>query len=275
LPIESIPVTRGYFAAAGLQPTDGRVPTDDELSTGAPVIAVSHRVARLYWPGHRALDQTLVNKGRAFTVVGVVPDARFMSLDTDPQGEIYWSVAAMPKPSISNVLLRLTPGTSPQTVATSIIRGCPDCWVRSAQTLDSALGVTIAQRQFSAWLFSAFGIAALVTVGTGILGLVAMTTRRRTREIGIRMAIGATPTAVLRQIVGEQLRAVAIGLLIGAIAATWLTGFLTGYLYKTTVYDVRAWAAAIVALLVVALIAAVVPSRQASRIDPVRALRAD
>lgn len=275
LPIESIPVTRGYFAAAGLQPTDGRVPTDEELSAGAPVVAVSKRVARLYWPGRRALGETLLNKGRGFTVVGVVPDARFMSLDTDPQGEIYWSVAAMPKPSISNVLLRLTPGTSPQTVATSIIRGCPDCWVRSAQTLDSALGVTIAQRQFSAWLFSAFGIAALVTVGTGILGLVAMTTRRRTREIGIRMAIGATPTAVLRQIVGEQLRAVAIGLLIGAIAATWLTGFLTGYLYKTTVYDVRSWAAAIVALFVVALIAAVIPSRQASRIDPVRALRAD
>jgi predicted permease len=275
LPIESIPVTRGYFAAAGLAPIDGRVATDDELSGGAAVLTVGDRVARAYWPDRRAVGQTLLNHGRPFTVVGVVPNARFMSLDTEPQGEIYWSVGAMPKPSISHVLVRLNPDASLGPVAASLVRGCPTCWVRQVRMLDDALGETISQRQFSAWLFSAFGIAALLTVGTGILGLVAMTTKRRTREIGIRIALGASRGNVLRQIVREQMQAVALGLVVGAVAAAWLTGFLTGYLYKTEVYDVWSWAAAIAALLIVALTGALIPSRQASRIDPMRALRVD
>ena len=275
LPIESIPITRGYFAAAGLRPVDGRLPTDDELSSGAHVIAVSERVARDYWPGKRATGETLVNDGRSFVVVGVVPDVRFMSLDTDPSGEIYWAVAASPRPYVSNVLLRLDEGAALAPIAAQVVRGCPKCWVRSARMLTDALGSSIRRRQFNAWLFSAFGVAALVIVGTGILGLVAMTTSRRTREIGIRMALGSTQIGVMRQIVREQVLAVGLGIAAGGAAAAVLTRFLTSYLYKTPVYDPWSWFGAIVSLLLITLVGAAIPSRQATRVDPVRALRVE
>jgi predicted permease len=276
-PIESVPITHGFFEAAGLQPSDGRLPSDAEFLSGAPVIVVTSTVARDYWPGQRAVGQTLLRKGRAFEVVGVVADARFMSLDLEAQGEIYFSITAASRTALGNVLVQFRDADAGSLgpVVSGIIQHCPKCWLRSAQMMNSALAMSIRPRQFSAWLFSTFGIAALVIVGAGILGLVAMATNQRTREIGIRMALGATPAGVVRQIVLEQLTPIGIGLVCGAVAAAWATQFVKAYLYKTPVYDPWSWTAAVVVLIVIAVAGALIPSRRASRIDPVRALRTD
>jgi hypothetical protein len=276
-PIESVPVTHGFLEASGLTIRDGRVPTDAEFIAGAPVIVVSETAAREYWPGRRAVGQTLMNKGRAYTVTGVVPDARLMSLDIEPQGAIYWPVAAMPRPRIAYMFVRLASGGAEELAAVTreLSRQCPTCWFRSAMMLGDALAVTIRARQFSAWLFSAFGVAALLIVGIGILGLVAMTTTRRTREIGIRMALGATPRRVVGQFVREPMTAVAIGLLAGGAASAWLVRVVTVHLYKMTAYDARAWTAAIAVLIAVAAAGALLPAWRASRVDPVRALRVE
>ena len=276
-PIESVPVTHGFLEASGLTILDGRVPTDTEFINGAPIIVVSETAAREYWPGQRAVGQTLTNRGREYTVAGVVPDARLMSLDLEPQGAIYWPVAAMPRPLIAYMLVSLESADDDQLAAVvrEVIRQCPTCWFRDAQMLTDALAGTIRPRRFSAWLFASFGLAALLIVGTGILGLVAMTTTRRTREIGIRMALGATPFHVVRQFLAEQLTAVTLGLVAGGAVAAWLVRFVSVHLYKMTVYDARAWIAAIAALLIVAVLGALLPSWRASRIDPVRALRVE
>jgi hypothetical protein len=272
-----VPVTHGYFEAAGLRPSDGRLPTDAEFMSGAPVIVVTDIVARQFWPGRRAVGESLANEGRLFYVVGVVPDARYMSLDLEPQGEIYWPLAAAARKYLSNVLIRFDrPGRAALgPVVAQVVQRCPNCRFRSAQMMTEALGATIRPRQFSAWLFSAFGIAALVIVGTGILGLVAMTAKRRTREIGIRMALGATRAGVMRQILREQLTSVVLGLVAGGIVAAWAVRFVASYLYKTPTYDPWAWAAAIAALLLISVAGTLIPSHYASRIDPVRALRVD
>jgi predicted permease len=276
-PIEGVPVTHGYFEAAGLPLRDGRAPTAAEFVSGSPVIVVTETVARHYWPGRRAVGQSLLNNGREYAVVGVVPDARFMSLDLEPQGEIYWPVAAMVRPSISGVLLRFDAGAPAplSSVVNDLRQRCPSCWIRNAQMLTDALAGTIRPRRFSAWLFSAFGAAALVIVGTGLLGLVAMATNRRTREIGIRMALGATRANVLGQLLREQVAAVSLGICAGGLVAAWLVRFVESYLYKTSVYDPSSWTAAIAALLLVAAAGAFVPSRHASRIDPIQALKAE
>jgi predicted permease len=275
-PIESIPVTHGYLQAAGLRPVVGRLPTDEEFRTGAAVIVVSQGVARRYWQGRQALGRILTHDGRPFTVVGVVADAKYLALDLDQGGEIYWPVAASSQPSVSNLLVRFRTsrdGVTP--FVASRRRECPQCWVGHAEMLTDALSNSIRPRRFSAWLFSAFGLAALTITGVGILGLVAMTTIRRTREMGIRIALGARTTTVTRQIVGEQLRSIVLGLALGGLATAYAVRFVSTYLYKTQTYDPWAWGAATAALLAVALVGALVPARRAARVNPVQALNAE
>jgi predicted permease len=276
-PIESVPVTSGFFPAAGLQPRDGRLPSEDEYRRGAPLVVVTETVARHYWPGQRAVGQVLISKGRPFDVIGVVSDARFLSLDLPAQGEIFWPIAAMPDPYFSNVMIRFAAGTSTNidAVAASVREHCRDCWVFGALTLEDAMGESIRPRRFSAWLFSGFGIAALLIVGTGVLGVMAMTTTGRVREIGIRMALGATARGVVSQLLREQITSVMLGIVAGGLAAAWATKLLTSYLYKTEPTDAIAWAAAATAILLVAFAGAFVPARRASRIDPVKALRVE
>jgi predicted permease len=276
-PIESVPVTSGFFPAAGLRPSDGRLPTEDEFRRGAPLVVVTGTVARHYWPGQRAVGQVLINKGRPFDVIGIVNDARFLSLDLPAQGEIFWPIAAMPEPYLSNVVIRFAAGTSTNidAVAASVREHCHDCWIFGALTLEDAMGESIRPRRFSAWLFSGFGIAALLIVGTGVLGVMAMTTTGRVREIGIRMALGATARGVVSQLLREQITSVILGIVAGGLAAGWATKLLTSYLYKTEPTDAIAWAAAAAAILLVAFAGAFVPARRASRIDPVKALRVE
>jgi predicted permease len=277
-PIESVPVTRGFFPAVGLAPQEGRLPTEEEFRSGARLIVVTETVARGYWPGQRAVGQVLLNSGRPFEVIGVVNDTRFLSLDLEAQGEIFWPIAAMPRPSLSNVVIRFAPGeaNSIGAVASTVRTRCPDCWLYGeSRTLEEALAESIRPRRFSAWLFSGFGIAALLIVGTGILGVVAMTTTARVREIGIRMALGATTRGVLSQLLREQIASVMLGVVMGGIAASWATTFVTSYLYETEPTDSTAWVGAAAAILVVAGVGAFVPARRASRIDPVRALRVE
>jgi predicted permease len=263
-------VTSGYLEAAGLRPIDGRLPTETEWAVRAPVIVVSERVAREYWPGSRAVGQSLVRKGRAFTVIA---DARFMSLDVRPQPAIY-----VPEVPFLFHLLASFDGsgrTGLREVVASFKKGCPSCTVYRAEMLADAVGASIRPRRFNAWLFSSFGIAALVIVGAGILGLVAMTTGRRTREIGIRMALGSTRARIVGQILGEQAGAVASGLLVGGLVAGWAVKYVEAYLYKTRLYDAWSWGAAIAIILAIALVGALVPSLRASRVDPMRALRVE
>jgi len=272
--IEEVGVTSGYFDAIGLRPIDGRVFTETECALGAPVVVVSDRVAREYWPGKRAVGQTLTKeKGGTVTVVGVVPDAKYLSLDRNTQPAIYRTepryvyhlVAAFDRSGRATV----------HDVLAMFKKQCPTCTVYKAQMLSDTLGASIKPRRFNAWLFSSFGIAALFIVGAGILGLVAMTTGRRTQEIGIRMALGSTRAGVVRQILREQVVSVFVGLLAGGVAAAWLVTYVKSYLYKTPLYDGWSWGAATVLIVGIALVGALIPSLRATRIDPIRALRVE
>jgi hypothetical protein len=272
--VEEIGVTSGYFDAVGLRPIDGRVFTETEWALGAPLVVVSDRVAREYWPGTRAVGQTLTKeKGGTVTVVGVVPDAKYLSLDMNPQPAIY-----RPEPRNLYHLVAAFDRSGRATVGgvlATFKKQCPACPVYKAQMLSDTLGTSIKPRRFNAWLFSSFGIAALLIVGAGILGLVAMTTGRRTHEIGIRMALGSTRGRLVRQMVREQVPPVLVGLLAGGIAAAWLVKYVKSYLYKTPLYDGWSWGAAVALIVGIALVGALIPSLRATRIDPIRALRVE
>jgi predicted permease len=272
--VGSFAVTTGFFEALDVTLREGRLPTEGELLGGARVVVVSKTAAQAYWPEGKPLGRTLSLKGDPFVVVGVVDDARYSSWEMDPVGDVYLPMTTTPEPRVSNLIAAVRPGSSAADLAQAFAASCPDCRVRTAMPMDEVLSSTIQARTFRGWLFSAFGLVALVITAAGVLGVVAMTTTRRTREMGIRLALGSTRPGVVSLIVREQLTATVGGLLVGGAAAAVAVRWLTTYLYKATIYDPVFWSTGVGVLLAVALGAAVLPSIRASRVDLVSILKA-
>jgi predicted permease len=271
-------VSGGFFDATGIGLRDGRLPTDAELDTGAPVVVVSESVARAWWPGSSAVGRTLTAGRRDFAVAGVVADARLEALDLPPTPAIYAPLASIdPGFSAAQLFVALEgdADTALGGIVAHLTRSHPDVRLTSVDLLDDALSRTIRPRRFTAFVGSAFGSVAIVFVVVGVLGVVAMSTARRTREIGVRMALGSTPDAVVRLLLREQWIGVGAGLLAGAIASVWLVGLLESHVYGLTVYDIRVWVVAAAAILGTASLGTLLPALRASRIDPVGALRAE
>jgi len=273
--VGSFAVTTGFFEALDVTLREGRFPTDGELLGGARVVVVSTTAAKAYWPDGQPLGRSLSLKGDPFVVVGVVDDARYSSWELDPVGDIYLPMTTTPEPRASNVVAVLRRGSSPAELLKAFTASCPDCRVRTALPMEEALSSTIQGRRFRGWLFSAFGLVALTITATGVLGVVAMTSARRTREVGIRLALGSTRPGVVSLIVREQLGATMGGLLVGAAVAAGAVRSLTAYLYKATVYDPVFWGSGLAVLLVVAVGAAILPSIRASRVDLVSILKSE
>ncbi|MCR4376390.1 MAG: ABC transporter permease [Acidobacteria bacterium] len=208
--VESIGITAGFLETTGLAPISGRWPTHAELLSGAPVVIVSERVARDYWRGAPAVGQFLARRDQIFTVVGVVGDARYQALDVEPDGAIYYPMAASTTPELVNVFVTFRPGADRglQSVLALLADRYPMFRVRRAQSVTETLADSIRLRQFRALLFGGFGLGGLVIVAVGVLGLSAMVAGRRTREVGVRLALGATPAAVAGLMVRQEARTV-------------------------------------------------------------------
>jgi putative ABC transport system permease protein len=266
----------GFFEATGVKLLSGRLPADAELESGSPVIAISARVASRRFDQASPIGQSIDTFKGSFTIVGVVDDARFVQWDDDRRGQIYGSYAAIAQEQGTlSIVVRAT--GRPEALMPAIVRRLDgfskDVQLQRMATAEDLLDDTVRGRRLDAWLFGAFGVAALTVVGVGVMGLMAMTTVRRTREIGIRMALGATGGNVIRLLVREVLWAVWAGVFAGAIVSAWTVGFVKSYLYQLTVYDVRVWIGAIGVILTVAALGALIPSWRASRTNPVAALR--
>jgi ABC-type antimicrobial peptide transport system permease subunit len=146
--------------------------------------------------------------------------------------------------------------------------------VTRAESVDAALAVTVRARQFQSALFGAFAVATLVLLGVGTFGTIAMNTASRAREIGVRMALGATTSAVRRMVLAESLAPVLVGLSIGGTAAWWTTGLLASLIYGVGPHNPQLWAMAAAFVLGTAMVAAWLPALRASRVDPLVVLRA-
>jgi len=277
---QSVPVASGFFQVAGVELVSGRYPTPDELDSGTRLAVVSERVARTVWPDRPAVGQTLqstIGAARgSFEVVGVVRDARLRALDDEPFGQVYLPVAVLGARA-PTILLRTSPGAVD--VEGALIRaiaalGSPYSLQR-IQPLRALVHDSVRLRIFQAWLFGAFAVSALVLIGVGVFGLIAMTVGHRGREIAIRTALGSTRARLIRLLVLEQFSAVVAGLVAGGLTAAWAARLLKSYVYEITVYDPRVWSAAIAVVTLAAVLGALMPSWRASRHDPMQALRAE
>jgi predicted permease len=275
--VESAGVTPGFFETTALKVLAGRLPTADEYAAGAHVVVVSQIVAHAYWPHAAAVGQTLMRDGVWYDVIGIVPDARYLAFDRDPDGNLYYPIAADPRPTLTTIFMTMDPKerSAAESVRALLSSRYPAYRVRTIQDVSETLGKSVQLRRFQTALFSAFGIAGLMIAGVGVLALVAIVTSRRTREVGVRMALGARPLEIAGLIVRQEMGAVAFGMIAGGIASFWIVRLVRSYMYKTSVYDPAIWAAAVTVLVIIAATGALIPALRASRVDPTTALRED
>jgi predicted permease len=274
---QSVSVGSGFFHTAGVELVHGRLPSDAELDTGAPVIAVTESLARSYWPGQSAVGQTLRSRTRnvVVQVVGIVRDVRLVALDVPSDGVIFtpW-LLPIRYYSGPRLIVRLAGGRDALPAINERIRQLdPEARLRDVQMVDEAASESIRERRLGALAASTFAAVALVFVAIGILGLVAMTASRRTREVGIRVALGARPGGVVRQLIREQLGAVIGGMVAGGLLGAYGVRFVQAHLYETTASDPAVWATTAAVMGGTAIVGAWIPARRASRIDPLAALR--
>ncbi len=276
--VSSREVSANYFEVMGLQLVDGRWPVPGEWNDPRVAI-VSQRAARMLWPDRCAIGRQLVPRVRKsaapMTVIGVVADARYMGLDTDPIGDIYLPLTASRGRYGAFFHVR-TAGPADDVLASVLAALAGRGYVlEQASTHADALFASVKHRALPAWLFGTLGIGALVVLVAGISGLLAMSVAQRTREVGIRIALGATRTRVVSQLVREQVRGLLLGLAAGAILSSWSVKLLRSQLYGVEAHDLTVWSGVALTIVLVALLATLVPSLRATSTNLVSALRAD
>ena len=272
---QGIGVGPGALGILGIHQIAGRAFTSDEYASTAPVVLISERVALTFWPNQNAVGQQIQSRSsdrRPLTVVGVVRDARLSGPDYDGHGQIY-----RPVPWGGALLIRTVDGTRARlaSVVDAIRQANAQVTVTLASTVEQEFSEPLRQRTFAAWLYGAFAASGLMIVAVGLFGLVAMGTASRTREIGIRGALGATRGVIVRMVLREQVSSVLVGLGVGGLASWWATSFLRRSMFGFGVHDARLWTIAAATILIVAIVAAIVPAWRAARTAPTVALRSE
>ena len=222
----------------------------------------------------------LDDRGEWLTVVGVVADIRQRGLDQDVKPMIY---APFQQERAAPFLLRFvsfvartsTPASVVEGIRAEIRRVAPDLPIASTLTMDEAVAASVATPRFRMWLLVLFATTATLIAACGLYGLMAYAVAQRRREIGVRMALGAARRDVLRLVLTRALRIVVFGLIVGLAGAVGVTRVLQTFLFGVTPTDPLVFTAVTLLLLAVGLMAAWLPARRATRIDPWAALRAE
>jgi predicted permease len=276
--IENVAVSPGYLATLGVRLVEGRdVGAAD--ADGAPGVAiVNATMARRFWPGESALGHTLTiaSTGRTFRVVGVNADHKQHGVLERPAPFVYF--AAAQRPSRYNFLVARTSGDATTLVAAmrrELVALEPGLVVMDASTMEAHMTAALMPARVGAMLATAFGALGTLLAAIGLYGVVAFSVARRTKEIGLRMALGAEPSGVMAMVMRQGLLLVGMGLGVGAALAVGVAFVLRGLLYGVTPLDPLAWGAAALALLTAGALANAVPARRAMRVEPLTALRTD
>ena len=270
-------VTPSFFHTLGIALVRGRLITDNDREGTPPVIVVGESVARHYWPGADPIGRRLGRDKNAYTVVGVVRDSHYRNL-RDPRPSVYLPLRQSPFPVAPTTLVIATAGP-PADLAPAVRRTVSEAVsgisVVSAAPLATYLAAPLSQPRLDALLLTLFAGAAVSLAAVGLFGVMAAAVRQRTREIGVRIALGATPARVSGLVMGRALTIATIGAVAGLLAALASTRALRSLLYSVSPTDPLTLGLVMMLLLFVALLAAYLPARRAQRVDPIVALRAE
>jgi predicted permease len=271
-----------YFRTMGIPVVRGRGFTSRDDHAAPQVLLISEQASRRYWPNEDPIGQTLqtgwTREGRHFggTIVGIVGDVRQFSLAMKPAPEIYAPLAQWPLDELSVVMRTSGAPAAVLPVARDVVRQLdPQLPVYDVYPMSDLVRASVAQRRFYAALLGVFATLALVLAAIGIYGVIAYSVQQRRRELGIRLALGATRPMVVRLVLRQGMMLTVTGCALGLLAAGALTRVLQGQLFGVAAIDPLTFVAVPLVLLVVALVACVVPARRALAVDPANAIRAE
>jgi putative ABC transport system permease protein len=267
-----------FFEAAGVPLRKGRVFSDQDRRGTLPVAIVNEAMARAYWPGADPIGKRFRFRDSLpwLTVVGVAGDMRRQGIDRQIAPQVF-----LPHRQVSENMLDIIVRTSsePAAMAAGIQKEIQAVDKTVAKfgiaTVTRELGQEIGERRFDTFLVGSFAIAALFLAAIGIYGLLHHAVAQRTTEIGVRMALGASPAAVMALVLGKGLTLALIGAGLGLVGASLVSQLLSRLLYEVTPTDPLTFGVSVLTLIVVAAVACWLPSRRAARIDPILALRQD
>ena len=270
-------MTPGYFAAIGVALEKGRLIADSDGERAPRAVVITETMARQIWPGVDPVGQQIMvggGGGPTWTVVGVVGDIRDQLLQNEPEPMMYLSFQQVSW----DTMWLLARGTGDPLALAPVVRReihaiDPLMPVANEQPLARLVSDIAAQPRFTAMIFGLFASAALVLAVVGVYGLVAYGVTQKRREIGVRLALGATPSHIVVGVVRYGVGLTGFGIAIGLWAAYALSRFMQGILYDVAPTDGVTYLAVAALLMTCAAAASILPARRAARLEPVRALR--
>jgi predicted permease len=270
-----------YFQAMEIPLRSGRFFSEEDNAGRPAVVIVDEFMAEQLWPGQDAVGKRIhmvESKEPWLTIVGVVGRVKHESLDSDPRIAFYLPQTQYPSRAMT-LVVRGQGGGDPSALSPAVkkvLRGIdPDLPMYSVRTMSERVAESLARRRFSMFLLSLFAAFALALATIGIYGVMAYLVNQGTREIGIRMALGATQREILRLVVLQGMRLAVSGVGIGLAAALVFTRLMRSLLFGVNASDPATFGAISVLLTVVALLATYVPAKRAARVDPIVCLRAE
>ena len=266
----------GYFAALGI-PLRGREFTSQDVTEAPPVAIISAALAERYFPNEDPIGRTLIMRSfteEPHTIVGVAGDVKTFGLEADAGLVFYGAATQYPTWNPMSLVWRSS-GPTVDTVRASLRSIDPSVPLAAVASMDTLFEQSLGPRRFNLYLLSAFAIVALALAAIGLFGVMAYLVSQRTREIGVRLALGASRREVFRQILGRGLVLAGLGAAIGIGAAMGLSQVMETLLFSVSRRDPVTFIAVPVALVIVAALACYLPARRAMRVDPVVALRVD
>ena len=273
-------VSPNYFRAMGIPVLQGRAYTDRDTTNTPPVMIVNQKLADENFAGENPIGKRITfgnmnnNQPVWFEIVGVVANVRSLELREEPTPELYFASLQDYWPAMSLVVRSNgnTPSLSASVrqIVNEIDKSVP---VSNVQMMDHVVSSSITQPRFNLFLLGLFSTVAMLLSAAGIYGVTAYTVAQRTHELGIRIALGAQVSDVLKMILGQGMAVIGIGLAIGLAAAFGLVRLLRSFLFGVGEKDPFTFVAITVLLLLVALLACYIPARRATKVDPLEALR--
>jgi putative ABC transport system permease protein len=277
----------GYFETMKIQLARGRDLTDNDNEHAPGAIIIDQALQRKFFGGDDPLGaHVLINMGdgnpaRDYEVVGVVEDVKHMGLADEPMPTLYGAIPQAPKSAVSfmanNLSLVVRTGIEPELVAATVRRELRnvdiDVATAGVRPMHQLLTASVAARRFNLGLIGVFAVTALLLAAAGLYAVIAYLVSQRTREIGIRLALGASPRHILRLMMGQGLKLTLVGVGIGVVGAIVITRLMRSLLFAVAPNDLMTFGISSVVLIVIALLACFIPASRATKVDPLVALR--